>query len=97
MSTNKEVMSVEAVAETVAREFCRKTPRIKQESGVEFYERLNATIFNLVESERTAQREAMAQITKLTEEYKRDWGTSYRPFASLIQEIQAITTNKIKK
>lgn len=38
----------EEQAEKYAREFCRKTPRIKQESGVVFYERLNATIFNIL-------------------------------------------------
>ena len=53
---------IEEKAERIAREFCRNTPRIKKESGVEFYERLNATIFNLLTTHYQELQKARAEM-----------------------------------
>ena len=75
-TTKTEVgKEIEEKAEHIAREFCRNTPRIKKESGVEFYERLNATIFNLLtthhqELHKAREREAYLWFENWYSHYK---------------------------
>jgi len=102
ISTNKEVRSVEEAVE----EFWKlhadggvtaSTPDNPPEGWEEWRSEPSEVrdwLRTTLTAERTAQWEQLIQIAKLTEDYKRDWGTSYRPFASLIQEIQAIITKK---
>jgi len=58
MKTQKEV---EEMLDKLARDFCRETPRMKEESGVVFFDRLKNLLANIHQI-RQSDREAMVEM-----------------------------------
>lgn len=76
--------------EEMARDFCRNTSRLKEESGVAFYERLVATLTSLTQESYEAGREFERNEPMTVEQYEhvhRDCGERDR-LLRLIEEVE---------